>query len=137
MITVLVVDDHAYVRAGLEQLIAQTPDIEVVAACADGWEALAAALLTDPDVVLMDLVMPGMTGLETTRHLRACCPDARVVVLSGSVTGPLVCEAQQAGVAGYLLKDDDPAQLPQQIRAVAAGHTVWSPAAAAHHARCP
>ena len=136
MIKVLLVDDHAYVRQGLEQLLAQTPDIQVVAACADGWGALAAALVTEPDVVVMDLAMPGMTGLETSRHLLACCPDVRVVLLSGTVTGAGVCEARQIGVAGYLLKDDDPGELPGQIRTVAAGQTVWSPAAAAHLARC-
>jgi DNA-binding NarL/FixJ family response regulator len=136
VIRVLVVDDHPLIRRGLTELFAQTPDIRVVAACADGSEALGAAQLTRPDVVLMDLAMPGTSGLEAARQLLAHDPDVRVLMLTGRVTTESVCAARDLGVAGYLLKDDDPGELPAQVRRVAAGLDAWSPAAAAHLAGC-
>ena len=136
MITVLIADDHAYVRQGLREVFAQTDDICVVAECADGRQVVQTALLTEPDVVLMDLAMPGMTGLEAARELLATRPDMRVVMLTGTVTVASVCQAQELGVSGYLVKDHDPGDLPASIRAVAAGSSVWSLAAAARLPHC-
>jgi DNA-binding NarL/FixJ family response regulator len=87
-------------------------------------------------VVLMDLAMPGVTGLEATRRLLAARPDMRVVILTGTVTVSSVCEAWEVGARGYLLKGENPDELPTLVRAVAAGDAVWSPAAAAHLAHC-
>jgi two-component system response regulator DesR len=130
-IRVLVVDDHAFVRGALQDLLATTDDITVVAACADGDEVVSAAARSAPDVVLMDLDMPTVSGLEATRELRAAQPQARVVVLTGAFTAASVREAEALGVAGFLLKGDGVDDLPQHIRAVFAGGTAWCDAAAA------
>ena len=132
MITVVVVDDHPFVRDALGALFDQTHDIRMVATCADGAEVLETALRAEPDVVLMDVAMPGTTGLEATRELLAARPDTRVVMLTGTVTVASVREARRLGVAGYLLKGEPPGDLPELVRAVAAGNSVWSPAATAH-----
>lgn len=102
-----------------------------MAVCADGVEALAAAERTDPDVVLLDLCMPRSTGLETARALTAAGLGCRVVLLTGSFSPATVREAHASGAVGYLLKEDDPADLPQRVRDVVAGGTAWSAPAAA------
>jgi DNA-binding NarL/FixJ family response regulator len=130
VIRVLLADDHAFVRDSLVELLGASGDVEVVAACEDGAQVLDAAERTHPDVVLLDVAMPRVTGLEAARQLLSAQPDAKVVVLTGSLTPALVREAQEIGVAGYLLKDDDPGALPGHVRAVAAGGTAWSEAAA-------
>ncbi len=132
MIKVLIVDDHGHVRQGLGEVFAQTHDISVAAECADGREVVETALLTEPDVVLMNLALPGITGLEATRISLAARPDMRVAMLAGTVTVASVCQARKLGVSGYLGKDDDPGDLTTSVRTVAAGNSVWSPAAAAH-----
>jgi DNA-binding NarL/FixJ family response regulator len=124
---VLVVDDHPLIRDTITELMATTPDIEVVGACADGSEVAAAVRRTRPDVVLMDLQMPRVDGLTAARAVLADHPDVRVVVLSGGLTAASAREARDLGVAGYLLKGDDPASLPGHVRAVAAGATAWHP----------
>lgn len=129
MITVLVADDHALVRDGLVELFDASGDLTVVAQCEDGAEVLDAARRTRPDVVLLDLAMPRVTGLEAARELLAVDPDSRVVLLTGSLTPALVREARDIGVVGYLLKSEDPRALPGHLRAVAAGGTAWSDAA--------
>jgi DNA-binding NarL/FixJ family response regulator len=131
VITVLLADDHDFVRAALAELFAATEDITVVAECADGSEVLAAARRAGPQVVLMDLVMPGRTGLEATRDLLDAGVDSRVVLLTGSFSAATVREARALGAAGYLLKGDDPAELPQRVRDVASGGSAWSARAAA------
>ncbi len=131
MIKVLIVDDHAIVRQSLSDIFAATEDISVVGECADGSQVVETALRTKPDVVLMDVVMPGMTGLEATRALLAALPDVRVVMLTGTVTGASVREARELGAAGYLVKGENPGDLPKFVRAAAAGDSVWSSAAAA------
>ena len=136
MIAVLIVDDHAVLRRSLRELLAETPDIDVVAECADGSEVLETALRTRPDVVLMDVAMPGMTGLEATRLLLATRPQTRVLLLTGTVTVATVCAARELGVSGYLVKGEEPDDLLTSIRTVAAGGWVWSDAAAAHLPRC-
>ena len=130
MITVLIADDHPFVRAALVALFAATDDIEVVAECSDGSEVLAAAQRTRPQVVLLDLVMPGATGLEAARELQEAGLPCRVVMLTGSYGAASVREARAQGVVGYLLKGDDPGALPDHVRTVAAGGTAWSEAAA-------
>jgi DNA-binding NarL/FixJ family response regulator len=112
VIKVLLADDHAFVRDSLTELLSATGDVTVVAQCEDGGQVLDAARRTRPDVVLLDLAMPRVTGLQAARELLAEHPEARVVVLTGSLTPALVREAQEIGVVGYLLKDDDPGALP-------------------------
>ena len=130
MIKVLLADDHAFVRDSLVELFTASGDVTVVAECEDGEQVLDAARRTQPDVVLLDLAMPRVTGLQAARQLLSAHPDARIVVLTGSMTPSLVREAQEIGVVGYLLKGDDPGALPDHVRAVAAGGTAWSDAAA-------
>ena len=129
MITVLVADDHAFVRDSLVELFTASEDLAVVAECEDGSQVLDAARRTRPDVVLLDLAMPRVTGLQAARELLAVEPGSRIVVLTGSLTPALVREAREIGVVGYLLKDEDPGALPDHVRTVAAGGTAWSDAA--------
>jgi DNA-binding NarL/FixJ family response regulator len=121
MIRVLLVDDHRLVRAGLRALLATVDDIEVVGVAADGAEALLVASGTSPDVVLMDLSMPGMGGVDATRELRRLMPAVRVVVLTSFPDEELVLRAVDAGAVGYLLKDAEPEDLVQGIRDAAEG----------------
>jgi DNA-binding NarL/FixJ family response regulator len=130
VIKVLLADDHAFVRDSLVELFSASGDVTVVAQCEDGEQVLDAARRTQPDVVLLDLAMPRVTGMQAARQLLAAHPEARIVVLTGSITPALVREAQEIGVAGYLLKDDDPGALPAHVLTVAAGGTAWSDAAA-------
>jgi CheY-like chemotaxis protein len=130
VIRLLIADDHPAVRVALVELFDAIDDIHVVGACADGSEVTPMAELTEPDVVLMDLQMPRMSGLEATRELLAAQPSVRVVVLSGHVTPASAQEAKVVGAAGFLLKEEDPGDLPERIRIVAAGGTAWSEAAA-------
>ena len=130
VIRLLIADDHPAVRVALVELFDAIDDIHVVGACADGSEVTPTAELTEPDVVLMDLQMPRMSGLEATRELLAAQPHVRVVVLSGHVTPAWAQEAMVVGAAGFLLKEEDPGDLPERIRVVAAGGTAWSEAAA-------
>jgi DNA-binding NarL/FixJ family response regulator len=138
VIKVLIADDHPFIRSALGDLLAATDDIRVVGECPDGCDVVEAAAETNPDVVLMDLVMPVMSGLEATRALREAQPHVRVIVLTGSLSTAAVREAQSLGVAGFLLKTYDGGDaLPDHIRAVAAGGTAWNPAAAAEQSPPP
>ena len=125
MITVLIVDDHSFVRAALVDLFSDTGDIEVVGQCADGTEVVPAVQSTRPDVVLMDVDMPRMDGVEATRVLRAVEPDAQVLMLTGSLSPVRIRQAQSHGARGYLLKGDDSDELIARVRDVAAGGTAW------------
>jgi DNA-binding NarL/FixJ family response regulator len=125
MIRVLVVDDHAFVRAGLHGLLDGADGIVVVGECADGSEVARSAKLLAPDVVLMDVQMPLMSGIEAARQLRDEQSKSRVLMITGSVSPGLLDQAASAGAAGYLLKGGDPHQLVEAVRAVAAGGTVW------------
>jgi DNA-binding NarL/FixJ family response regulator len=127
MIRVLLVEDHAVVRAGLEQLLANAGDIEVVGAAADGAQAVEMAREYVPDVILMDLSMPVMDGVEATREVLAAVPGARVVVLTSFADHARVSEALSAGAIGYLLKDCEPPELLAAVRAAAAGHVPLDP----------
>lgn len=127
---VLLVDDSAAVRAGLSLLLDSTEGIRVVGSCADGSEVVAAAVELRPDVVLMDVSMPGTDGITATAALVAAEPSSRVLMLTSSVAGDVVHRARQAGALGYLLKGADPAELVAAVRAVATGATAWSARAA-------
>jgi DNA-binding NarL/FixJ family response regulator len=130
MIRVLIVDDHAVVRAGLAELLAATGDIEVVGHAAGGEEAVALAEQTAPDVILMDLSMPGMSGAQATARLRDAGSAARVVALTSLSARERILEALDAGAIGYLLKDAEPDELLRGIRAAARGESPLSPRAA-------
>jgi DNA-binding NarL/FixJ family response regulator len=131
VIRLLVVDDNAAIRAAVSELCAAAGDVAVVAECSDGSGAAAAARQSSPDVVLMDLSMPGTGGLAATRQVLAERADARVVVLTGSFSVDSVREAEAIGAVGYLLKDGDPVELLRRVRDVAAGGTAWGAAATA------
>lgn len=130
MLRLLVADDHALVRAGLAVLARRQPDIEVVAEAADGLEAVALAERLRPDVVLMDLNMPVIDGVEATRRVRALPDPPAVLVLTTFVDGDLVDDALAAGSAGYLTKDATPEQTAEAVRVVAAGGVWLSPCVA-------
>ena len=130
MIRVLLVDDHAVVRGGLAQLVGAAGDMEVVGSAADGTEAVAVARAQRPDVVLMDLQMPGMDGVAATRAILAEEPGAQVVILTSYSDGERIIGALDAGAVGYLLKDADPEDILEGIRAVSRGESPLHPRAA-------
>jgi DNA-binding NarL/FixJ family response regulator len=130
MIRVAIVDDHELVRAGLSELLGSAGDIEVVATAADGADALAAVARGEPDVVLMDLSMPGMGGIEATRGIAAAHPEVRIVALTSFSDSPQVLGALDAGAIGFLLKDASPDELRDAVRAAARGESPLSPKAA-------
>jgi DNA-binding NarL/FixJ family response regulator len=129
-IRLLVADDHPVVRDGLRGMLAGQPDLEVVGEAADGAEAVALVPRLRPDVVLMDLRMPGMDGVEAIRRLRTSRPDVRVMVLTTFDTDTDVVRAIEAGATGYLLKDTPREELVRAIRAAARGEAVLAPAVA-------
>jgi DNA-binding NarL/FixJ family response regulator len=130
VIRVLLADDHQLVRSGLAALLAGTEDIEVVGTAANGVEAVEMARATAPHVVLMDLVMPIMDGVEATRRLLAEVPSSQVVVLTSFSDQARILAALDAGAVGYLLKDVDPAELVRGVRAAARGESPLHPKAA-------
>jgi DNA-binding NarL/FixJ family response regulator len=129
MISVLLADDQALVRAGFRALLNAEPDIEVVAEAGDGLEAVRLAVLTRPDVVLMDIRMPGVDGLEATRRIAAdpALAATRVVILTTFELDEYVFEALRTGASGFLVKDTEPVELLRGVRAVAAGDALLSP----------
>jgi NarL family two-component system response regulator LiaR len=120
-IRVLIVDDHAIVRKGTSALLSTERDIQVVGEAADGQEAVAQSQALQPDVILMDLVMPNLDGIEATRQITAQQPGVRILVLTSFAADDKVFPAIQAGALGYLLKDSSPAELVQAIRQVYRG----------------
>jgi DNA-binding NarL/FixJ family response regulator len=129
-IRVVLADDHPVVREGLRGMLAAEPGIEVVAEAASGAEAVAVAARYRPDVVLMDLRMPGGDGVSATAEILAGTPGARVVVLTTYETDTDIVRAVEAGAVGYLLKDTPVAELGHAIRAAARGETVLAPSVA-------
>jgi DNA-binding NarL/FixJ family response regulator len=127
-IRVLVVDDQAMVRAGFRLLLADEPDIDVVAEASNGLEAVAEAARCRPDLVLMDIRMPELDGLEATRRIIAADDAARILILTTFGLDEYVYEALRAGASGFVLKDDPPEQLIGAVRTVAAGDALLSPA---------
>ena len=127
-IRVLVADDQSMVRAGFRMLLSGEEDIEVVAEAGNGLEAVDKAARFRPTVVLMDIRMPELDGLEATRRILAADPDARVLVLTTFDLDEYVYEALRAGASGFVLKDDPPEQLIAAVRTVASGDALLSPA---------
>jgi len=128
MIRVLVADDQGMIRAGLHSLLEEEPDISVVAEAADGLEAVAAARRTSPDVVLMDIRMPELDGLEATRLLVEKQPQTRILVLTTFDLDEYVYDALRAGASGFLLKDAPAEDLVAAVRIVARGDALLAPA---------
>jgi NarL family two-component system response regulator LiaR len=120
-IRVLIVDDHEIVRKGIRALLATKRDIQVVAEAGDGAEAVAQARTHHPDVILMDLMMPNMDGIQATREITAGQPRSRVLVLTSFAADEQIFPAIKAGALGYLLKDSGPQELIQAIRQVSRG----------------
>ncbi len=131
VIRVLVADDHAVVRQGLRTFLELQDDIEVVADAPDGQQALNAVAEHQPDVVLMDLVLPVVDGVEAIRRIAAERPDTRVIALTSFLDDDKLFPAVRAGAAGYLLKDVEPQELVRAIRTVHAGEALLHPAVAA------
>jgi DNA-binding NarL/FixJ family response regulator len=126
-IRVLVADDQSMVRAGFRMLLGGEEDIDVVAEAGNGLEAVEKAARFDPTVVLMDIRMPELDGIEATRRILAADGDARVLILTTFDLDEYVYEALKAGASGFVLKDDPPEQLLAAIRTVAAGDALLSP----------
>ena len=131
MIRVLVVDDHPLFRAGVAGLFASVDDVEVVATAEDGDGAVREATLARPDVVLMDLALPGTSGLEATRRIARACPESAVLVLSMLQDDESVLAAMRAGARGYVLKGAGQEELLAAVRSVATGGAVFGSAVAA------
>ncbi len=130
-IRLLLVDDHEVVRTGLRTFLELQPDMVVVGEAATGEQALALVPRVAADIVLLDLMLPGMTGVETASRLHATHPELKVVVLTSFAGQDSVLPAVRAGVAGYLLKDVGPAELAEALRAVHAGGAPLHPQVAA------
>jgi two-component system, NarL family, response regulator LiaR len=130
-ISVLLTDDHQVVRQGIKMVLDLDPDLEVVGGASNGEEALRLARRLKPDVVLMDLVMPGMDGVEATGEIRRELPDTEVVALTSVLEDASVTGAVKAGAIGYLLKNTGGDELRRAIKAAAAGQVQLAPEAAA------
>lgn len=131
-IRILLVDDHELVRAGLRSLINELADMEVVAEARNGREALDAVAAHQPDLVLMDIMMPEMNGLDATARLAVFNPKLPVMILSMNASEEYVLQALRAGASGYLLKNISPTEMEQAIRALARGEKHITSAVAKH-----
>ena len=129
MIRLMIADDHAVVRTGLRHLVATFDDIELVGAAEDGEEAVRLCADREPDVVLMDLEMPRLDGIEATRRIAAGSPEVAVVVLTSFSDQQQILRALDAGAVGYLLKDAEPEELARAVRAAARGEAPLDPRA--------
>jgi NarL family two-component system response regulator LiaR len=129
MIRVMIVDDHSVVRSGLSTFLMTNDDMELVAEVASGEKAINLCVEASPDVILMDLVMPGMEGATATRKIREKCPEIQVIALTSFKDKDLVQGALQAGAIGYLLKDVSADELANAIRAAFAGKPTLAPEA--------
>ncbi|MDQ7809475.1 response regulator transcription factor [Amycolatopsis sp. A133] len=129
MVSVLVVDDQPLVRAGLAALLHAAPDLDVVGEAADGEQAVTACAATGPDVVLMDVRMPGLSGIAATRRILADAagPPPRILILTTFDLDEYIYDALAAGAAGFLLKEAEPARLLSAIHTVAAGDLLFAP----------
>jgi len=134
-IRIVIVDDHAMVRRGMRDFLALHDDLDVVGEAADGLAAVDVVAATQPDVVVMDLLMPGIDGIEATRRIKAAQPEVEVVALTSFIEEDRVVGAIEAGAAGFLLKDAEADDLAAAIRAAAAGEVHLDPAVAGIVAR--
>lgn len=130
MIRLILVDDHPVVRHGIRGMLEAEPDLTVVGEASSGPEGVALAAALRPDIVLMDLRMPGGDGVEATARIVATVPGARVMVLTTYESDRDILRAIEAGAGGYLLKDSSPAELAEGVRAAARGETVLAPSVA-------
>lgn len=130
VIRVVVADDHKVVRAGIRELLADEPDIEVVGEARNGHEAVALVLAKRPDVVVMDINMPELSGVEATRQIRAAAPQVRVLVLTAYQDDPYIYGLLDAGASGYILKTAEGGDIVRAVRATAAGKSAIDPAIA-------
>lgn len=124
---IVLAEDHTLVRAGLRTLLQQLHRVTVVGEAADGREAVALARIHQPDVILMDISMPGLNGIDATRQVKRELPDVRVVILSMHSSEEHVMQALRAGASGYLLKESAPLELELALQAVGSGETYLSP----------
>jgi len=131
MIRVVIADDHKVVRTGLEQLIGTFADIELAGIASDGAEAVTLCETARPDVAMLDLMMPGMDGIEATRRIRAASPSTNVVIFTSFSDRDRIVQALDAGAIGYLLKDAEPEELHRGLQAAARGEAPIAPRAAA------
>jgi DNA-binding NarL/FixJ family response regulator len=127
VIKILVADDHALARDGLRAMLSAQEDLEVVGEAADGAEAVEQALQLRPDVVVMDIRMPRLDGIEATRRLRAHADAPQILVLTTFDLDEYVYEALRAGAGGFLLKDAPSGQIAEAVRTIAAGETLLPP----------
>jgi DNA-binding NarL/FixJ family response regulator len=130
-IRIIIADDHSVVRQGLKMFLGLDPDLEIIGEAADGAEAVKMAHELNPDVVLMDMLMPVMDGITATQHIRKELPDTEVIALTSVLEDGAVIGAVKAGAIGYLLKDTQADELRAAIKSAAAGQVQLSPAAAA------
>ena len=129
-IRVILADDHAVVRKGIREFLEEDPEITVVAEAGDGGEAFRLVGEHHPDVAVLDIQMPRVTGIEATRQIKAAFPDVRVLILTAYEDDPYVFALLRAGADGYLLKSADPDDLVRAVKATAAGGKVLDPAVA-------
>jgi DNA-binding NarL/FixJ family response regulator len=134
-IRVLLVDDHAMVRRGMRDFLGLHPDIEIVGEAGDGAGAIEAALAMRPDIVVMDLMMPGIDGIQATARIKAEAPDVEIIAITSFVEEARVVAALEAGASGFLLKDAEADELAAAIRSAAAGEVHLDPAIAGIVAR--
>jgi DNA-binding NarL/FixJ family response regulator len=127
LLRVLIVDDHPDFRGGMRALLASTPGIEVAGEAATGEEAIDLATGQNPDVVLMDLQLPGMGGIEATRRIVAARPEARVLVVTMYEEDALIVAAMRAGARGYVLKGAGPREMVRAVQAAGEGSSIFSP----------
>jgi DNA-binding NarL/FixJ family response regulator len=130
-IRVLLADDHAVVRKGIREFLEEDPEITVIAEASDGAEAVRLASALAPDVAVLDIQMPRLTGIEATRQIKAALPDVRVLILTAYEDDPYVFALLRAGADGYLLKSADSDDLVRAVKTTAAGGKVLDPAVAA------
>ena len=130
-ISILVADDHPIVREGLRTFLELQEDMQVVGEAVDGEDAVAKTLELLPDIVLMDLAMPGVDGIEATRRIKSASPATKVIALTSFTDDDMVFPAVKAGASGYLLKDMDPKDLADAIRTVSNGEALLHPSVAA------
>jgi len=126
-IRVLLADDHSLVRAGIRALLNEMPEVTVVAEASNGREAIHLIGIHHPHIVLMDIMMPEMNGLDATARIAAAFPEVRVVILSMNATEQYVVQALQAGASGYVMKDVSPQELVESLKVVSRGDVYLSP----------